>query len=265
MKFDHYNIEKYIQGELSGNELVEFETSLEKDKNLRGKVHFYQYAMSILSKNKVTTKADADKIAEIKPILDEMRNKYFINKTTQTEILKEDTKPKPTLIKRLFPFAALAAAAALLIVLFLPNLQNQSNPEIADRNFQPYSLNTNSMGGEDLDILFKDAQKNYNNGRYDEANEQFTAFLNENLKAPDVWLAKGCSEFKLNDISSAINSFEKVIEIDDSGISHPYANWYLALCYLKKDESENTIDYLNKIKEGADNYAAAKRLLRQIE
>lgn len=266
MEIDHYNIEKYIQGELAGNELMEFEVLLEKDEALLKKVLFYQYSMSILSKNQASKEVGEDKLAKINPILDELRDKHFIYKTAKTEIPQEETEPKPTIIKRLLPFTALAVAAALLIFLFLPQLQNKSNLEIAEHNFEPYPLSTNRMGnGGDADKLFKDAQRNYNNGNFEEANKKFDAFLKEKPKAPEVWLAKGSSAFALNKINVAINSFKKVIKIDDGGINHPNANWYLALCYLKKDESEKAIYHLKKIKEGADNYVEAKQLLQLLE
>jgi len=264
MKIDHYNVEKYIQGELTGTQLAEFEASLEKDEALREKVHFYQYAMSTLAKNKVYTKAEEEKIAQIQPTLDELRDKYFIKDTAETKIPQEEIKPKQSITKRLLPYATLAAAAALLIFLFLPQLQNQPNPAIADRNFKSYPLNT-KMGVDDTAILFEKGKNNYKKGNFKEAYNQFETFLKENPKAPEVWLAKGSATFKLDDINTAINSFEKVIEIDDSGISHSYANWYLALCYLKKDNPEKAIHHLKEIKEGEDNYTEAKRLLQKIK
>jgi len=265
MQIDYDNIEKYIQGEFTDNELMEFETSLEKDEALQKRVNFYQYAMSALTENKVYTKAEEDKLAQINPILDELSDKYFINKAAKTKIPKEEVKSKPSIIKRLIPYAALAAAAALLIFLFLPQLQNQPNSEIAELNFKPYSLSTNPMGVDETAILFEKGKRNYNNGKFEEANKQFSAFLREIPKAPDVWLAKGCAAYASNDINTALNSFEKVIEIDDSGISHPYAHWYMALCYLKKDDPEKAIHHLKEIKEGADNYKDAKRLIRKLK
>jgi len=221
MEIDHYNIEKYIQGEFTGTELVEFETSLEKDEALRKKVNFYQYAMSSMSENRASTKTDEVKLAGISPILDELRNKYFINKTAETVIPQDEIKSKSPIIKRLLPYAALAAAAALLVFLFLPQLQNQPNPKIAERNFNPYPLSTNIMGDNDADKLFKDAQRNYTNGHFEEANKQFTSLLKEIPAAPEVWLANSCSAFKLGNINVALNGFEKVIDIDESGIYHP--------------------------------------------
>lgn len=268
MEIDHYKIEKFIQGELKGEELIEFEALIEKDEALQKKVNFYKYAVSVLSEKQETTQADEDKLAKINPILSQLRDKYFIDKTKtiETEISKKETKSKPALIKRLLPFAALTAAAAvLLIFFFLPQMKNQANPEIAALNFKPYPLNTNPMGGENTVKLFEDAQRNYNSGRFEQANKQLTDFLNEIPDAPEVWLAKGCTAFALNDVNTALASFAKVIEIDDSGISHPYANWYLALCYLKKDDPTKGINHLEKIKEGEDNYKDAKRLLRKLK
>lgn len=265
MELNYYQIEQYIQGELSGKELLEFEVLLQKDEALRKKVNFYQYAESILTKEQTATDVDADKMAKINPILEEMRNQYFINKTKETEPPTKETKPKPSTIKRLLPYAALAAAAAMLIFFALPFLQNKSNTEIAEANFKLYPLGINQMGGDDLDQVFKQAQSNYNKGNFEEANKQFSIFLTENPKAPEVWLAKGCAAFKSDETDTALESFNKVIEIDDSGISHPNANWYLALCYLKKDDRDKAIHHLKKIKEEADNYKEAKRLLRKLE
>lgn len=254
MQIDNRNIEKYIQGELNGNELTEFEAALKKDEALQKKVHFYQYAMSTLSENKVYTKEEVDKIAQINPLLEEMRNKHFINKTTITETPQKDAKSIPTIVRRLFPLATLAAAAVLIIFFFLPQ----------EPKFEPYPLSYNPMG-PDTDKLYKKAIVNYKDKNYQEANKLFDTFLNENPKAPEVWLAKGCALFKLNNINEALISFEKAIEIDDSGISHAYANWYIALCYLKKDNREKAIHHLKKIKEETDKYLEAKRLLRQLE
>jgi len=245
---------------------MEFEALLEKDEALRKKVTFYQYSTSVLSKNQASTKADKDKLVGINPILDELRGKHFINKTVKGEIPNDEIKSKPALIKRLLPFVALTAAAAvLLIFFFLPQMKNQANPEIAALSFKPYPLNTNPMGAKNTAKLFEDAQRNYNSGRFEQADKQLTDFLKEIPDAPEVWLAKGSTAFALNDIKTALTSFEKVIEIDDSSISHPYANWYLALCYLKKDEPEKAINHLKEIKEGADNYKEAKQLLRQLK
>jgi len=258
MEIDHNNIEKYIQGELNGNELIEFEALLKKDETLRKKIAFYQYSMSVLSENQISTKAEEEKLTEINPILEGLRNKYFINKAAKTEIPEEEPKSKPGLIKRLFPYVALTAAAAILIFFFLPTLQKRTNLEIAENNFKIYPLGT-QMGELEETI------KNYNNGNFEEADTQLTARLNELPNSPDLWLAKGCTTFVLDNINVAISSFKKVFEVDDSEISHPYANWYLALCYLKKDELENAIHHLKEIKEGADNYTEAKRLLKQLK
>lgn len=259
MEIDYNNVEKYIQGELTGNELAAFEVSLEKDEALQKKVHFYQYAMSTLADNKIYTAAEEEKIAKINPILAELRDQYFIDKNAQTETsTKEAIQPKSTVIKRLFPLATLAAAAALLIFFLLPQLQNQSNVEIAANNFEMFSLD-NRMG--DLE----ETQKNYINGNFVEAGQQLTDLLKELPNSPDLWLAKGCTKFKLNEIDEAINSFEKAIEIDDSGISHPYANWYIALCYLNKDDRKKAIHHLNKIQKNMDKFSEAKQLLRQLQ
>lgn len=258
MQIEHYKIEQYIQNELTGNELLEFEELLEKDEELRKKVNFYQYSMSVLSENKPSTKSDEEKIAQINPILEEFRDQYFINKTTKTKITKEESKPKSRVVKLLLPFAALAAAAALLIFFLLPQLQSQSNSQIAEDNFKIYPLG-NQMGE------FEETIKNYTIGNFEEADKQLSNRLKELPDSPDLWLAKGCTKFELDEINEAIYSFEKVIEIDDSGISRPYAHWYLALSYLKKDDPEKAIHHLNKIKEGADNYSDVKRLLRQLK
>ncbi len=259
MEIEYNNIEQYIQGELTGKELLEFEASLEKDEELRKKVHFYQYAMSTLADNKVYTKAEEEKIAQINPILSELRDQYFMDKTAQTDTSTKEAIPaKSTVIKRWFPLAALAAAAALLIFFLLPQLQNQSNAKIAANHFKAYPLG-NQMG--DLEETIK----NYNKGNFAKADQQLTDLLKELPNSPDLWLAKGCTKFKLNDIDEAINSFEKVIEIDDSGISQPYANWYLALCYLKKDDRKKAMYHLNNIPKGSDKYNEARDLLQQLQ
>jgi len=264
-------INKYINGELRGTALEEFEALLKKDKALQEEVQFHMEVDKTL-----VIHEEVENNKNLKSLLSNLGETHIQDKAAdvtktvaqkkQAEIIAnpEIFKENEWKIRKSIPFALLAAAAAFLLFMFLPSLQKQSNLEIAESKFQLYQLNDNVMGEENTSKIYEEAKRNYYNGNLKKANQQFNSYLQEIPNAPKVWLAKGSTEFKLGDIDTALNSFENVIKMDESGIYHSNAHWYLAMCHLKKDNTEKAIAELKKIQKGQDYYKEAQDLLNQL-
>ncbi len=265
-------INKYINGELTGSALSQFEALLKEDKALAEEVQFHKEVDKTLAIHE-----EVESNENLKSLLKDLGKTHIQNKplervdsstqTKEAEIIANpeifpENEPK---IKNLNRYAWLAAAAALLLFLFVPNMLKKSNPDLADHHFKLYQLNDTEMGNGNMDQLYKKAKANYADGQFKEANVLFREYDQAKPNVPKVWLAIGSAEFKLNELDAALLSFQKVIEMKDSEVYHPQAYWYLALCYLKKDEAQQAIHQLKKIKEGQDFYSEAKRLLKKLQ
>lgn len=264
-------INKYINDELNSTELKDFEELLENDKALQEEVQFHIEVEQALSINE-----EVESNKNLKSLLGNLGKTHIQNTpggkpeqvaaakrkeiTANPEIFDEHE----SILKKLNPYWLFAAAAALLLILFVPSLQQKTNTELAANYFQPYQLNDEVMGEDNISTVYKEAKRNYAKNNFKEAKDQFAVYLKAEPNDPKVWLAKGCCEFKLDEIEAAISSLRKIVNMVDGEIYHPTAHWYLALCYLKKDEPEKTKSHLQSLQQGDDNYDKAQKLIRQL-
>lgn len=248
------NIDKYVQGELTGDALIKFETLLEKDEALQEKVKFSNYADAVLHKNLASENLEDSGIDDLKPILDKLGDKYFSEneyaKTNEAAATVIKEKEQPNRIRRLLPFATLAAAAALLLLLFLPKAEN----ELFAKHFE-VPENQGKMG-----ILDK-ANTAYKAQNYKQAISLYNEHLLKEPNSPNVLLYKGGAALALKQTDTAIKTFEQLVKNQRYADA---ANWYLALAYLKKGEEEKTKSYLKLISvEDKVYYDKAQLLLKE--
>lgn len=92
--------------------------------------------------------------------------------------------------------------------------------------------------------------------------------LDENFSTqeldPKLLLLKGCAEMEIKDFNAAINTFA-LFESKNYTLYTEAGQWYLALCYLKNEDLETSIQILNKIVESNTSYAVeASELLNKL-
>jgi len=266
MKLDinEININRYANGELSGEALKEFEALLVKDKALQEKVKSHEFMDAVLFKN--LDKADQleEEQTVLTPLLDEFGTEYFLKpeyantalEPTEKSFEKEVSSPKPNRIRRLLPFAFLAAAAALFLFLFIPNTEN----ELYAKHFE-LPDNQNKMG--QILTTFDKANKAYKTENYKEAVLLYNEFLLESPNNSNALLFKGGAELSLKQTNKAITTFQQLVK------NRKYAdigNWYLALCYLKNGDEAQTKTILKRIsEEDKEYYDKAQQLLKALE
>jgi len=171
-------ISKYINGELSGSTLAEFEDLLKKDKDLLEEVQFHKKVDKAL---RINEEVESNK--SLKSLMTDLGKTHIQDKpdetiettaqTRETEIIAnpEMLSENKSKLKKLYPYLLLPAAASLLLFLFLPALQKKSNQEIAENNFQLYELD-NKLGDNTPENC-DNAVRNYAKGNFKEANDQF--------------------------------------------------------------------------------------------
>jgi len=247
---DNITISKYINGELSGAELAEFEKLLQQDKALADEVNFHKIVdESLLENYQATSKIDKSEQLEFEGILREIME--------GKEIINPPIKAPPSIIRRLIPIAVIAVAASL-VFFFWPNSKN-TNSNLADVYYIPYEFSVSTMDNE-YNIL-NEAEKAYKTKEYEKA---LSIFKNHpgNLR---VQIAKGNTEYNLKKYSEAVKTFKKVIQNSNNVSFKNYAKWYLALTYLKKDDKDQAIKLLGQLPESADFYKQAQNLIKELE
>jgi len=261
MEYNYEQIVKYIKSELSPAEMQSFEEELSKNKTLQQEVALYKDVDVTLSNEFKYKKEDTALQATLSQLSKKYATEYaasnFEIKTTglntSDELYTEEAidQTKPSITRRLFPLAALAAAAALLLFLFNPFTQQMSPVQLADQHFAPYTLET-FMGNGDSNEILKKGKKYYNGEAYNLAIENFNKYLAINSNDAEVLLAKGSAELKLNKTEAAIQTFQLIQ-------GKASAKWYLSLAYLKNGETKNAIPLLESLSEGKENLSYTKR------
>lgn len=287
-KYNYEIIEKHINGELTKNEQVLFQQSLQDDDELKREVDLYKELNNNLAYQFKYKQEDEDFKVTIKDLGDEYfpkkNGKINIDTESKVETLvgyKEqsesehqiDENKKSVISKRLLMMSGLAVAASVLFFLFNPFINQPSYAQLAEQHFLPYELQTimginngildpsiEGNGRTKSKQFLKKGKKHYNEKDYASAKQYLEQYLEINTNDIDVQLAKGSCEFKLDQTDSAIQTFKKLKDNSD-------AQWYLALAYLKNNEAEKAKAILKNFTENsADNWNTlkAKEILEEL-
>jgi len=266
MEYDYKQIEKFIKGELPEAELIRFEEELNTNSDFKKEVMLYQDVDISLSD--IFKYENEDKALQVtfNQLGKKYANEYSKNEAeitvenadVSTEIHKEEAVKQPTITRRLFPLAALAAAAALLLFLFNP-LANQVSPaQLAEQNFTPYQLDALMGSGDNAEADWTKGAKYYRAKDYNNALQYFNVFLKNNPNNKEALLAKGSAQMKLNLIDEAIQTFQQINSKSKA------SEWYLALAYLKNDEAEKAKGLLQNLSGNTKYDKNAKTLLNDL-
>lgn len=244
MKYDTQHIDKYLNGELSQTQAKAFEEQMQSDTDFAYEVKLQQTAIEAVQYSNFMTK--------IKNVREEIAIKEApISIEVQKEVANTPrvvSKPKrPGIIRRLAPAIAFAAAALIALLIWQPWQQSL---------YTPYVLKTTQMSSGKQAL--KEAQDTYNSGDYATALPLLEKFSN-NIS---VQIAKANAEYNLKQYDAAAATLQPIAS-GNSAYKNT-ANWYLALTYLKQDQSEKAKAALKEIKSG-DYYDGAQKLLKKIK
>jgi len=249
------HINEYISGELTGNDLIEFEKLLATNEDLQQQIKVHRQIDTVLSENyfdinRFNREDYQNEKERLNPIFNKMNQKYFAEGDSEEKKISDietkvigidsqtpqtDTTQSSPIIRRLLPFAALAAAAALLLFVFNPFANQVSPTQLADQYFESYS--TGTLMGEEDNLL---------------------------ANSPKALLEKGSKQYQDNQLKEAIQTFKK-IALNNSLIYENKANWYIALCYLKLNKPEAAKPVLRQLRQSSDYKDKAKIILKNLE
>ena len=165
-------------------------------------------------------------------------------------------------------YAATFVGIAILttgIYLFMNNYHFTNN-ELSDRFFKSYEApiaQRSSAYIENYDYIL--GLQYYNSRDYKNAAIQFSKVLEKNPNDMQTHLLTGVSNMEEKRYPEAESSFKTVIDHNNNLFVEP-ATWYLALCYLKTEETDKATKLFTKIKNDGGYYSSdAKKIMRKIK
>ncbi len=241
-------IEKYIDGELTGKELFNFKDLLSTDNDIKR-----DYNLSMEINNSIIE----DDVMALRETMD-----YMYAEESEVKRIP------PVFTKRRFYYAA--ASAALLIAtgglvqrLARPDLDNNA---VFEKYYAPYDVTvTYRSGNTEVDRLWLNALECYEEKDFEHALILFEEVLVTRENDLAVSLYSGISYIEEEKYQKATKSFNNIISHNDN-LFIEQAKWYLAMCYLKTENTVKAKNVLNEIiKEESYYRAQAAKVLKDIK
>ncbi|MBL1407781.1 tetratricopeptide repeat protein [Sphingobacterium faecale] len=232
-------IQDYIEGLLEGEELVMFEAQLVVDKELRNMVALQKEVYDILNKRTPIQ----DNSVKLKMTLDEVNQRY-----------RDSSNSSRGFIKRWLP---IVAAACLLIVGSLFFFQR------SDELYELPTMRSEIVRGKTENISYENAVQAFNNGKYEEAGEILSTLLDGAPEQIQYQYYLGLSYIGSKQWSKAIDLLVPIA--NGPSVFSTESNYYLALAYYEKGDTDSAKMCLNKIPAEGFTGEKADRLRKKMD
>lgn len=246
--FSHF-IEKYLAGEMGEDERKWFEKELEGNKNLSSEVNLRKNTDLILRDQNVIS---------LRNKLSHMEKK---RKEKEADITAKRSH-KPAYIR----YAAVVTALAVIGSVILFTGRNNNSDEVISRFYKTYDPPASQRSLQSVENAdFSLALEFYNTNDYANAALFFSKVVESNPKDMQSVLLNGVSNFEDQKYPEAKISFTTVIN-DNNNLFIETARWYLALCYIKTDETVKAVNQLESIAGENGIYSKnARKILRKLK
>ncbi len=245
---DIEQIEKYLGGELSQNEMQAFDVRLQNDKAFAEVFALY--------KSVETEMLETEDERELRNRLSGITQKHF-DVAEPAKIVKLKTNRTRWLLY------ATAAAASIIILLFLKPWQQKalSNEQLYAQYAVPDELPAVVRGTNDDSLLIK-ATNLYNQIKYPAALFLLDSLVKQRPTEAQLQLALGICFLKTGKYDSAINRFDS-LAVRESVYKYIALEWK-GLAYLKQNKIADCIAVLKLIPADAVNYKKVNELIRML-
>ena len=253
-------IKRYHTATLSQEETKAFEERLAQDADFQQEVAMYETVYQ-------TVQRYGDQVLEA-----DLMN---LGKTLLAkENHNTDTSNQPGKVRAFRPwyFVAMAAALALLLLVFLPNVLQQ--PATSGELYQEYFAMLESPAGvRGTDSNRRIAQqhwqaaiKAYQVPAYEEAIEKFHLAIQDSafIKKSEAWLYIGICQLAIEQPEEAM---EALVQVSDTSAYFDQAKWYKALTHLRLDQRAQARELLQGIADDSrhENQTKAQDMLDRLE
>lgn len=237
-------IERYLEKEMTSEELVWFEKEFEGNTILKQDIEFHKKVNAVL--------ADTDSIL-LKQQLEAIHQ----------ELVFESPKKERKLRK--LSFGAVAIAAVVIGLFVYTANRNYSNEKIVTAFYEPIDAHVNYRTVTDADRQLNKAIALYDAKQYEEALVLFESILAADVEMIGVNIYVGVSYMETGKYEKAYQSFSKIIEQEPNPFAEP-AKWYLGMAYLSTGKTDLAKLYFVDLADGNGFYKKrAKKVLRHLK
>lgn len=276
---DELRIIQYLDGEMSGEEMRDFEEEIRMNPSLAEEVEKFKQvqalAMKLLGRQEGED-MDMDPAVneEIRQAVQELKRDpasfgdippEYREELQQTERSFMENRGKPgslRMIRRIWYSAAAVVilAVAVSIFVFQPFAKITSD-EVYAQYFRTFHKTDEifELARDNNDFLF--ATEVYEAGDFERAVILFEMLADSSELRTWSWFYAGSSYMSLNQTGKAIDLFEAVIRDGDEKILSA-ARWQLALCYIRTGKPEPAREQLEILRADPTYRRDADRILR---
>lgn len=246
MNFDR--IEDFLDGDLTENQLKEFEKDLLEDLDLQMELDLHTEVNEAIMEQDVMDLRSKLETIETPPNPAQNRKLKFLTKWNIT-----------------------AAALALVIGLgslmyILNNPSTYSNDKVFSNYYKPYNVVVNTRSADIMiDNLLVTALKSYETKDYRTALTLFKQILDKDSTNITGNFYSGISNIEINEYSKANENFTRVLEYKNN-LFIEQSEWYLGFCYLMTNEKEKALKQFHVIAQGNSFYKTkALEIINRLE
>lgn len=259
-------IEAYIQGEMTPEEIIAFENSLSDNPDLREELNLQQSLHNsfrdtnnnydekdLLNPNvqDVIHQIKSDKYQSISSNIKLVNNQYQNDKVNVISLQK----------RNYFLFSTAIVIALIICSIFLFNNGNDN----LDFVYKEYAVHNDIHLVEKSKNTIPSAtiEKQFNNKDYYNAYTSLSNYVKSNPTSTKAKLAFGICALETEKTEVATEIFQTIMN-GNSSFKH-YGTWYLALIEVKTGNIKNAKSLLNKIPKSEHQiYIKAKEILKKI-
>lgn len=229
-------IQDYLEGNLQGKDLKDFENRMQQDPVLAAEIEVYQ---------------------NLELGLHSIGADNFKSEVAQWEKAyqksQENEEPKRFMFR---PYYAVAASVALLMVAVVFFLINRSPDmdQLYAQNYVPYDdmiLDRSQTDAEGAQSFLIAGMEAYNHQQYALAEENLQEYLQQQPEQYGAALYLGIAQMEINKFDAAEASLQKASQ--DAQFAQQ-SQWYSALLYLKSQQLEKAKTTLQSISQNTQHY-----------
>jgi tetratricopeptide (TPR) repeat protein len=245
---------KYLDNEVIGEEKQLFEKELLVNPKLQQQLELLKEVDSTLDDD-----AFLNYHEKLKSAFQEFR-------LTDDETPSEKKPTKTFKLKIRWQYLSVAALGLIVIsTFFFRNISEPANDKLFKQYYSKYEANivTRSESNDNNDLI--NAIQLYDRGNYSEAIQNFKNILKTDASNTAAHFFLGVSYMETNNFANAIENLTYVIKQNDT-VFVEHAEWYIAMCYVKTNQTKLAIPLLTKISNTKNFYKLmASDLLKKIK
>jgi len=283
-------VEKYLEGELSGEALRKFELEIlrkpevaeevervrsmnqfmmEQHRKLQdtiGLIEDYEDSENVIDEEIIRQDLDGLKVRRISTEnenISDLRTKLTESKVSQT---LTDRRSNKVLVRRVSVWLAAASVAILMVIsisLFTGKSVTGEHMAVYQQFYSTYPADFKDRDmTQGIEDTYYKALDEYDHRNYESAFQYFEEIPEESAPGNKYHLFKGVTAMELGDFQVAIKSFSN---LQSNAVLKHYGMWYTGLSYIAIDDIPAARKVLEEIITSDGYYKKkAKKLLRKI-